>query len=37
MVFGVGELNYASHIWFRQTLLPWQRKFLIFNTKSVTT
>ena len=37
MVFGVGQLNYASQIWLRQTLVAMVTKIAIFNTKSAVT
>jgi len=33
MVFGVGQSNYASHIWLGHTLVAMATKFAIFNTK----
>ena len=37
MVFGVGQLNYASRIWLRQTLVAMVTKICDFNTKSAIT
>jgi len=37
MVFGVGQLNYASQIWLKQTLVAMVTKNAIFNTKSAIT
>ena len=37
MVFGVGQLNYASQIWLKQTLVATVTKICDFNTKSAIT